>query len=161
MDAEIFALRNNKTWVLVPRQPGMSVVDNRWIFRVKLNRDGTVQCLKARLVAKGFQQQPGIDFFETFSPVVKCATIRVSLSLAATNNWDIQQVNIDNAFLNGILTEDVYMEQPFGYVSLTHPSYVCKLQKALYGLRQAPRAWFDRLKNVLFSLGFCNSVSDS
>ena len=89
MDAEFHALLRNNTWTLVPCTPNMNVIDHRWIFRVKRNANGTVQRLKARLVAKGFQQQPGVDFFETFSPVVKSSTIRIMLSLAASNNWDV------------------------------------------------------------------------
>uniref|UniRef100_A0A803Q706 Reverse transcriptase Ty1/copia-type domain-containing protein n=1 Tax=Cannabis sativa TaxID=3483 RepID=A0A803Q706_CANSA len=160
MDTEFYALLKNKTWILVPRRPGMSVIDNRWVYRVKLNKDGTVQRLKACLVTKGFQQQLGVDFYETFSPVVKSSTIRVILHLSASNQWDIQEVDIDNAFLNCTLSKTVYMEQPASYVNTSHPHYVCKLQKALYGLRQAPRAWFDRLQQVLSSIGFCSSVSD-
>ncbi|KAK6141700.1 hypothetical protein DH2020_024563 [Rehmannia glutinosa] len=108
MDAEYSALVRNQTWELVPRQPHMNVVDNKWVFRIKYNSDGSIQRHKARLVAKGFQQQPGIDFFETFSPVVKPTTIRVMLTLAVTYNWDIQQIDIDNAFLNGSIDEEVW-----------------------------------------------------
>lgn len=161
MDAEFKALIQNHTWDLVPRHPTMHVVDNKWIFRVKFNPDGSIQRHKARLVEKGFQQQPGIDFFETFSPVVKPSTIRVILTLAVTHNWDVQQIDINNAFLNGILGEKVFMEQPTGYIHAEHPSSVCKLHRALYGLKQAPRAWFAELHNTLLTHGFHNSTSDT
>lgn len=161
MDNEYNALIQNGTWSLVPFQPHMHVVDHKWVFRVKFHSDGSVQRLKARLVAKGFQQQPGVDFAETFSPVVKPSTIRVMLSLAATYDWEIQQIDIDNAFLHSILFEDVYMSQPVGYINSEFPTAVCKLHKAIYGLKQAPRAWFDTLRIALLQLGLLNSVSDS
>ena len=98
------------------------------------------------MVAKGFQQTPEIDFIETFSPVVKASTIRIIFTLAVTRGWDIQQVDINNAFLNGDLQEEVFMNQLEGFIDPTKPTYVCKLRKALYGLKQKPRAWFDKLK---------------
>ena len=127
----------------------MKLVGNKWIFRVKQNSDGTINRYKARLVAKGFLQTEGVDYQETFSPVVKAATIRIVLSMDVINNWKLRQVDINNAFLNGELTETVYMPQPEGFVDTDHPRYVCKLKKALYGLKQAPRAWFDKLRSVL------------
>lgn len=116
---------------------------------------------KARLVAKGFQQTPGLDSFETFSPIVKASIIRVILTLAITYGWDIQQVDINNAFLNGELHEEVYMTQAPGFKDPNRPNHVCKLQKALHGLKQALRAWFDKLKGALSSLGFTNSRADN
>lgn len=110
MDEECAVLIKNQTWSLVPYSPEMNIVDNKWVFRVKYNQDGSVQRHKARLVAKGFQQTPGLDYFETFSPVVKPSTIRVIFTLAITHHWDIQQVDINNAFLNGELQEEVFMK---------------------------------------------------
>ncbi|KAM6588273.1 hypothetical protein CsatA_010878 [Cannabis sativa] len=161
MTNEYYALQRNNTWVLVPYVDGMQVVQNKWLFRPKMNKDGTIERLKARLVAKGFQQTEGVDYFDTFSPVVKPSTIRIMFTLAVTNNWDIQQVDINNAFLNGDLKETVYMQQPKGFEDSEHPTHVCKLQKALYGLKQAPRAWYEKLKAALLSWGFINSVSDN
>lgn len=137
MNEELAALAKNQTWTLVPYTPELNVVDSKWVFRVKQHSDGTVQRYKARLVAKGFQQTPGLDYFETFSPVVKASTIRVILTLAITYGWDIQQVDINNAFLNGELHEEVYMTQPPGFKDPNRPNHVCKLQKALHGLKQA------------------------
>lgn len=151
----------NRTWVLVPPTPSLNVVGNKWIFRIKRNSDGTIQRYKARLVAKGFHQHPGVDFFETFSPVVKASTIRVVLSLAVSKGWSLRQLDFNNAFLNGTLDEDVYMQQPPGYIDQSRPTHICKLQKAIYGLKQAPRAWNTTLKSVLPSWGFINSRSDS
>jgi len=97
---------------LVPAETATNIVGNKWVFRVKYNPDGSVSKFKVRLVAKGFHQTYGIDFFETFSPVVKPCTVRIILSLAVMHHWSIRQLDINNAFLNGELTEDVYMHQP-------------------------------------------------
>ena len=161
MNAEFQALLKNQTWDLVPFQEDMNIVTNKWVFRVKYKADGSVDRFKARLVAKGFQQVAGIDFFETFSPLVKAFTIRVIFSLAVTNGWDIQQVDVNNAFLNGTLQETIFMVQPEGFEDSYKLTHVYKLKKALYGLKQAPRAWFDRLKTALLDWGFTNSVSDT
>ena len=137
------------------------MVQCNWVFRTKLKVDGSLDKYKARLVAKGFQQTPGVDFFETFSPVVKASTIRIIFTLAVSRGWDIQQIDINNAFLNGDLHEEVFMSQPDGFVDQAKPTYVCKLHKALYGLKQAPRAWFETLRGALLTWGFHNSVSDT
>ena len=113
----------------------MKVVDNKSVFRIKYHTDGSIQRYKACLVAKRFQQIPGVDFFETFSPVIKPCTIRVIFTLTVTHNCDIQQVDINNAFLNGELHEVVYMSQPAGFVHPSKPDHVCKLEKALYHLK--------------------------
>ena len=103
----------------------------------------------------------GIEFFETFSPIVKPSTIRVIFSLVVTNKWDIQQVDVNNAFLNGTLQETIFMVQLEGFIDPDRPQHVCKLKKALYGLKQVPRAWFDHLKTAFLDWGFINSVSDT
>ncbi|MDV3187721.1 MAG: reverse transcriptase domain-containing protein [Sweet potato little leaf phytoplasma] len=161
MDCEYAALQKNKTWTLVPASPSLNVVGNKWIFRIKRNVDGSIQRYKARLVAKGFHQSPGVDFFETFSPVVKASTIRVVLSLAVSRGWSLRQLDFKNAFLNGTLDEDVYMTQPSGYEDPAYPNHICKLNKAIYGLKQAPRVWTNTLKTALLAWGFVNSRSDS
>ena len=116
MNNEYLALQRNKTWDLVPFSYEMNLIDCKWVFRVKYNPDGSILKHKARLVAKGFLQNPGINYVETFSPVVKAPTIRVLFSLAVTFGWDIQQVDVNNAFLNGDLNEAVFMTQPKGFV---------------------------------------------
>ncbi|KAL5834535.1 hypothetical protein ACOSQ4_014032 [Xanthoceras sorbifolium] len=118
----------------------MNVVGCKWIFRIKYRADGTVERYKARVVAKGFHQTPDLDFKETFSPVVKSSTIRIVLALTFFFCWDIQHININSAFLNSNLQEDVFMSQPEGFINSSQPSMVCKLHKSLYGLKQAPRA---------------------
>ncbi|KAH9671758.1 retrovirus-related pol polyprotein from transposon RE1 [Citrus sinensis] len=161
MEDEYHALMKNKTWTLIPNNQNCKLIGNKWIYKVKENSDGSINKYKARLVAKGFLQTPGLDFNETFSPVIKAATIRIILTMAVSNDWLLRQVDINNAFLNGDLTEAVYMPQPEGFEDKNRPSYICKLEKALYGLRQAPRAWFDKLKGALSSWGFKNSRSDT
>jgi histone deacetylase 1/2 len=152
MQAEYDALIQNKTWSLVPLLPNRQAIGCKWVFRVKENPDGSVNRYKARLVAKGFHQRQGFDFLETFSQVVKPVTIRIIIIIAITNHWSIQQLDVNNAFLNGILDEEVYMQQPQGFES-KDSSLVCKLHKALYGLKQAPRQWFERLQSTLLFLG--------
>jgi histone deacetylase 1/2 len=160
MDAEYGALMKNKTWRLVPPQPGRNLIDCKWVYKVKRKADGSIDRYKARLVAKGFKQRLGIDYDDTFSPVVKPATIRLILSLAVSQGWILRQLDVQNAFLHGILEEEVYMKQPPGFVDPNFRSYHCKLEKALYGLKQAPRAWYSRLSDKLQSLGFTPSKAD-
>jgi hypothetical protein len=137
------------------------VVRNKWVFKLKQQADGTIDRYKARLVAKGFDQEAGVDFHETFSPVIKPATIRLVLALAVHFNWVVHQLDISNAFLHGYLEEEVLMEQPHGFEDPTFPNHVCRLHKSIYGLKQSPRAWFMRLSQALLELGFSNSVVDT
>jgi histone deacetylase 1/2 len=109
----------------------------------------------------GFTQQEDIGYSETFSPVIKQATVRLVFSIAVSRNWKIHQLDIHNAFLNGVLIEEVYMKQPPGFVDTTLPSHVCRLHKSLYGLKQAPRAWYIRLSDFLLSIGFLTSKVDT
>jgi hypothetical protein len=161
MDAEYDALVNNKTWHLVPPKKGINVIDCKWVYKVKRKSDGSLDRYKARLVAKGFKQRYGIDYEDTFSPVVKPATIRTILSVAVSRGWSLRQLDVQNAFLHGYLEEDVYMKQPPGYEDKSKERYICKLDKALYGLKQAPRAWYSRLSNKLCQLGFKASKADT
>jgi len=161
MSEEFNALIKNGTWSLVPSTPSLNIIGSKWVFRIKRKADGSVDRYKARLVAKGYHQQPGVDFDETYSPVIKPITIRTILSIATTAQWPIKQIDISNAFLHGFLSETVYMAQPPGFQHPQHPNAVCKLRKAIYGLKQAPRAWFSRLSSFLLELGFKGSKSDS
>ncbi|CAM8975505.1 unnamed protein product [Rhodiola kirilowii] len=160
MQREIDALHANNTWDLVPPPTNANIVTGKWIFRHKFNSDGSFNRYKARWVVRGFSQLPGIDYKETFSPVVKPATIRTVLTLALSNDWPVHQLDVDNAFLNGTLTETVFSQQPSGFVDPNHSSYVCRLNRSLYGLKQAPRAWFTRFAAHLTTLGFTASRAD-
>jgi len=160
MDSEHQALSRNKTWHLVPPPKGKNVIGCKWVYKIKRRADGTIDRYKARLVAKGFKQLYGIDYEDTFSLVVKAATIRLILSIVVSKGWSLRQLDVQNAFFHGIL-EEVYMHQPPGYADQAHPNYVCKLDKALYGLKQAPRAWYARLCKRLESLGFVSSKADT
>lgn len=159
MQTEYQALLDNKTWSLVPLPPGKHPIGCKWVFKLKENADGTVNRFKARLVAKGFLQQPGFDFRETFSPVVKPVTVRVVLTLALSKGLSLRQLDVNNAFLNGHLTEEVYMSQPPRFVK-GDSNTVCRLHKSIYGLRQATRAWFIKLSTTLQKLGFTHARSD-
>jgi hypothetical protein len=161
MSDEYQALVANGTWKLVPRPPGVNVVSGKWIFKHKYQSDGTLAQHKARWVVRGFSQQYGIDYDETFSPVVKPATIRTVLSIAASRHWPIHQLDVKNAFLHGHLNETVYCQQPPGFVDPSAPDSVCLLQKSLYGLKQAPRAWYQRFAAYIRQLGFISSASDT
>jgi hypothetical protein len=137
---EYNALLCNNTWHLVPPASGRNVIDCKWVFKLKYKQDGSVDHHKARLVARGFKQRLGIDYDDTSSPVVKPATIHLILSLAVSQGWVLRQLDIQNAFLHGILKEEVYMTQLLRCVDPNFPTHHCKLDKALYGLKQAPHA---------------------
>lgn len=161
MASEFDALQRNRTWRLVDRPPGANVVSGKWVFKHKLNPDGSLERYKARWVVRGFTQRPGVDFGETFTPVVKPATIRTVLTIAASRRWATKQLDVSNAFLHGHLHEHVLCQQPTGFVDTARPDAVCLLDKSLYGLRQAPRAWFTRFAEFVVKLGFWATRSDS
>jgi hypothetical protein len=158
---EIQALHSNNTWSLVPFHHSMNVIGCQWVYKIKRRVDDNVERYKTRLMAQGFTQQEGIDYSETFSPVVKHTTIKLVFSIAVSRNWKIHQLDIHNAFLNGVLTEEVYMKQPLGFVDSTLPSHVCWLYKSLYDLKQAPRGWYTCLSDFLISIGFTASKVDT
>nr|XP_009767591.1 PREDICTED: uncharacterized protein LOC104218727 [Nicotiana sylvestris] len=160
MHEELQALRKNKAWVLVLRQPHMNFIGSKCVFKTKLKADGSVERFKARLVAKGYNQIEGVDFEDTFSPVIKETIVRIVFSIATTLNWPIRQLDVKNAFLHGDLKEIVFMEQPPGFKDLIFPHHVCRLKKAFYGLKQAPKAWFHKFSSFLLHLGFSCSKAD-
>ncbi|KAK4358263.1 hypothetical protein RND71_023873 [Anisodus tanguticus] len=161
MTDEYNALIDNKTWELVPRPSGINVIRSMWIFAHKENSDGSFARHKARLVGDGKTHQVGIDCGETFSPVVKPATIRTVLSLALSKTSPIHQLNVKNAFLHGDLKETVYMHQPLGFRDPNRPHRVCLLKKSLYGLKQSPQAWYTRFADFVSTIGFTHSRSDN
>uniref|UniRef100_A0A2N9FFL0 Reverse transcriptase Ty1/copia-type domain-containing protein n=1 Tax=Fagus sylvatica TaxID=28930 RepID=A0A2N9FFL0_FAGSY len=127
---EMTALHNNHTWVLVPRQPHMNVIGCKWVFKTKLNSDGSLDQLKARLVAKGYNQQESVNYTGTFSPVIHPATIRTILTVATVKGWSLQQLHVKNAFLHGHLDTTVFMNQPSGFEDPQLPNHVCHLHRA-------------------------------
>ncbi|WVY90852.1 hypothetical protein V8G54_036366 [Vigna mungo] len=160
MQAEFDALHRNNTWELVSRSSTQNLVGCKWVFRNKRHLNGLIDRYKARLVAKGFHQHLRWDYTETFRPVVKPVTIRIVLTFAVCQGWSICQLDVNNAFLQGTLKEEVFMLQPPGFVKKSFPYHVCRLKKAFYGLKQAPRAWYTELRVFLLSLGFVNSTID-
>jgi hypothetical protein len=154
MDSEIQAIEKNDTWELKELPAGGRTIGVKWVYKTKLNENGEVDKYKARLVAKGYSQQHGIDYTEVFAPVARLDTIRLVIALAAQNQWNIYQLDVKSAFLHGELHEEVFIEQPQGYVHKGNEQKVYKLKKALYGLKQAPRAWYSRIEAYFVKAGF-------
>lgn len=159
MKEEIDSLEQNKTWVLVDEPKGRKFLDNKWIFKIKRNLDGSVERYKARLVIRGFGQINGIDYGETYSPVVRYSSVRMILALAVKKGMMFKQFDIKTAFLYGELKEDIFMWQPDGFNDGTKK--VCKLIKSLYGLKQSPRCWNEPFVRFIEEFGFEANTADS
>lgn len=158
MTDELQALDKAHTWELVDLPPGRSLIGCKWVYKIKTQSDGSIERYKVRLVAKGFNKEYGIDYEETFAPVALLTSVRSLLAVAASREWQLFLMDVKNAFLNGDLTEEVYMQPPPGY---DHPPRkVCRLCRALYGLKQAPRAWFEKFNSTLLQFGFTSSLYD-
>ncbi|RVW46097.1 Retrovirus-related Pol polyprotein from transposon RE1 [Vitis vinifera] len=160
MQEELNMIDKNNTWELVDRPSHKKPIGVKWVYRTKLNSDGSINKHKARLVVKGYAQMFGVDFSETFAPVARLDTIRMLLALAAQRKWKIYQLDMKSAFLNGYLEEEIFVEQPEGFAIKGKEEKVYLLKKALYGLRQAPRAWYNRIDTHLLTLGFHKSLSE-
>ncbi|CAM8914090.1 unnamed protein product [Rhodiola kirilowii] len=162
MKEEMKSLMTNQTWTLVKKPEGKRVVKCKWLLRIKEGmNEGDLPRFKARLVAKGFTQKEGVDYTEIFSPVVKFKTIRIMLSLVAVYDLELEQMDVKKAFLHGELDEEIYMDQPVGFVDNRYPEHVCYLKKSLYGLKQSPRLWYIRFDTYVLSLGFVRSEFDT
>eukprot|EP01018_Ginkgo_biloba_P029065 Gb_03166 [translate_table: standard] len=161
MMEEYSSIMRNDVWDIVPRPEGKYVVTSKWIYKIKHVADDSVEKLKARFVARGFSQIEGVDYEETFTPVARYTSIRAVISIAAEMGWRIYQMDVKAAFLNGIIEEEVYIEQPQGFEVHGRESHVCRLKEALYGLKQAPKAWYSRIDTYLHQLGFEKSEADS
>lgn len=151
MNQEMESVEENKTWILTEQPPGRKAIDLKWIYKLKRDATGEVVKHKARIVAKGYVQRHGVDFEEIFAPVTRIETVRMLLALAAKNNWEVHHLDVKIVFLNG---EEIYVTQPEGFVKRGKEHLVYRLFKALYGLRQAPRAWYSKLNKCLLEIGF-------
>jgi len=154
MHDELHQFSRNDVWTLVSRPSDQNIIGTKWIFKNKSDEHGTVIRNKARLVAQGYTQIEGIDFDETFAPVARLESIKILLSISCHLGFKLYQMDVKSAFLNLILQEEVYVEQPKGFLDPHYPHHVYKLKKALYGLKQAPRAWYERLTTYLLEKGF-------
>ncbi|KAL5724899.1 hypothetical protein ACHQM5_008106 [Ranunculus cassubicifolius] len=159
MEVEIAALERNHTWCLVSLPSNQKPIGCKWVFKIKYHADGSIERHKARLVAKGYNQIEGQDYHDTFAQVAKLVTVRLLLSVAAVRNWSLHQLDVHNAFLQGDLDETVYMTLPSGFAKHGE-NRVCKLNKSLYGLKQASRQWFAKFSTTLVKAGFTQSKSD-
>jgi hypothetical protein len=159
MTEELQALEKTHTWDLVDLPRGKSVIGCKWVYKIKTKSDGTIERYKARLVAKGYAQEYGIDYEETFAPVTCIISVRSLLAIAAVHQWPLFQMDVKNVFLNGDLTEEVYMQTPPGYSNC--PDKACFLRRALYVLKQAPRAWFAKFSSIVHQFSFSSSPLDT
>ena len=141
MKSEMQSMYDNQIWTLIDPPEGLKTIGCKWVFKKKTNMDGNVHTFKARLVAKGYRQTHGIDYDEIFSPVVMLKSIRILLAIAAYYDYEIWQMDVKTAFLNGNLLEDVYMTQPEGFVNPKNSGKICNLQRSIYGLKQALWSW--------------------
>jgi hypothetical protein len=154
MADEFIALLKNDTWSLVPPTPSINIVGSKWVFRIKRKADGNVERYKARLVAKGFHQQARVDFGETYSSMVKPITIRTVLTIAVSSGWCIKQIDVNNAFLHGFLSEKVYMSQPVGFVHPQKPNAMCFLKKGVVWSQTSPLLLVLTSEQSPFLIGF-------
>ncbi|GJW93339.1 retrovirus-related pol polyprotein from transposon TNT 1-94 [Tanacetum coccineum] len=149
MQEELNEFVTNDVWKLVSPPKNQTVIGTKWVFKNKLDENGVVSRNKARLVAQEYNQQEGIDFAERYAPVTRSESIRILLAYACANDFKLFQMDVKSAFLNGFINEEVYVSQPRGFVDFKKPNHVYKLKKAFYGLKQAPKDWYDRLKSFL------------
>jgi hypothetical protein len=161
MKSEMGSMYDNKVWTLVDLPDSRKAVENKWIFKRKTDADGNITVYKARLVAKGFRQIQGVDYDETFSPVAKLKSVRILLAIAAFFDYEIWQMDVKTAFLNGDIEEELYMVQPKGFVDPENADKVCKLQRSIYGLKQASRSWNLRFDRVIKDFGFIRTHGEA
>ena len=157
---EIESLMKNRTWILVERPTTQRPVSCKWVYKKKVEAGNKIR-FKARLVARGFTQEEGIDYNEVFSPVVKHASIRILLAVAAQNNWELEQLEVKTTFLHGELDETIYMDQSEGFLVHGSESKVCLLKKSLYGWKQASMQWHIKFDEHMEKIGFQKSEYDS
>ncbi|KAH9769125.1 hypothetical protein KPL71_011879 [Citrus sinensis] len=154
MEEEMKSMKVNQVWDLVYLPPNRKAIGNKWVLRIKRKADGTIERYKGRLVAKGYTQHKGVDYEETFSPVVRFASIRLMLAIVAHLDLELYQMDIKIAFLNGELEEEIYMAQPQGFVIKGQERKVCKLKRSIYALKQSSRQWNLKFHQAVISYGF-------
>ncbi|GJV21218.1 zinc finger, CCHC-type containing protein [Tanacetum coccineum] len=157
---EMDFIMGNNTWVSADLPPGCKPLGCKWIFKRKLKVDGTVEKFKVRLVIQGFKQKSRIDYFDTYAPVARISTIRLLIAMTSINSLIIHQMDVKTTFLNGKLEEDVYMNQPQGFIMSGNENKVCKLIKSLYGLKQEPKQWHQKFDKVVLSNGCLLNQAD-
>jgi len=157
MMEEYQSIMKNDVWEIMSRPKGKSVVTSKWIYKIKHAADNNIDKYRARFVARGLSRKEGIDYDETFALVAKYTSIRDIISLAYVMDWNLHQMNVKTAFLNGVIENEVYIQQPEGFVVHGKKSHACKLKKALYRLKHTSRAWYSRIDGYLTSLGFTKS----
>ena len=160
VESEYNSLLENNTWDLVPPPENKNVVGSKWVYKVKRNADGSVERFKARLVAQGYSQSQGIDYEEVFAPVARYNSIRSLLAVGNVCDWEIHQMDVKTAFLQGELEEEIYLKQPDGFIDKDRPDHVCKLKKSIYGLKQAARCWNNSIDGYLLANGYKKSTAD-
>ena len=161
MKFEMDSVHDNQVWDLIVLPEGFNPIGCKWVYKRKRGLDGKVETFKARLVAKGYTQRPGVDYDETFSPVAMLKSIRIMLAIAAYLDFEIWQMDVKTAFLNGFLEEDIYMEQPEGFMSDENANKVCKLKKSIYGLKQTSRSWNRHFDEIVRLSGFIKNEEES
>ena len=139
VNSEIESILSNHTWELTDLPPGNKLLGSKWMFKRKMKPDGTIDKYKARLVVKGYREKEGLDYFDTYSPVTRITSIRMLIALAAVYDFKVHQMNVKTSFLNGELEEEIYIEQPEGFIVLGKEKKVCRVVKSLYGVKQAPK----------------------
>lgn len=154
---ELNAFDINNAWELVDKPSNKNIVQNKWVFKVKRNQNGDIVTYEARLVAKGFTQRYGIDYTETFSPVIRFSNLRLLLAITAELDLEADHLDVETAFLNGEIDQEIYMCQPEGFVEPGLENKVCLLKKAIYGLKQSSRLWYEKAREVLVKLNFVQS----
>ena len=160
MNREMDSMYSNSVWSLVDAPKGVRPIGCKWIYKRKRGSDEKVETFKARLVAKGYSQKEGVDYDETFSPVAMLKSIQILLAVAANLDYEIWQMDVKTAFLNGNLEEEIYMQQPRGFIVKGQEEMVCKLQRSIYGLKQASRSWNIRFDQAIESYGFEKSPDE-
>ena len=159
MDDEMRSLEKNDTWVLTELTAGKRALLNKWVFRIKTEPYGK-RMFKDRLMVKGYSQRKGIDYAKIFSSAVKLTSIRIMLSVVASDNLHLEQMDVKTAFLHGDLDKEIYMQQPEGFVVPGKEHMGCKLTRSVYGLKQAPRQWYKKFDSFMIKSGFCKAEKD-